>query len=100
MPKALVLILTPGQTRELEEVRDHDHRPYMRERAAALLKIAFGDSGRAVALHGLLKTRQEDTIYEWVKRYKADGLAGITIKPGRGRKPAFSPSPHHRPSRP
>lgn len=92
MPKPLVLVLTPKQRDELEWARDHHPKPYARERAAALLKIADGRSGRDVALHGLLKPRDPDTIYEWVRRYKKEGLKGLLIKPGRGRKPAFSPS--------
>ena len=91
MAKPLVLVLTPKQRDELEWARDHHPLAYVRERAAALLKIADGQSGRQVALHGLLKPRQPDTIYEWVRRYKAKGFKGLLIKPGRGRKPAFSP---------
>jgi transposase len=64
----------------------------LRERAAALLKIAQGASGLATARHGLLRARGPDTLYAWVARYQADGVAGLAIKPGRGRKPAFSPS--------
>jgi transposase len=92
MPKPLVLVLTPKQWDELEWARDQYPKPYVRERAAALLKIADGRSGRDVALNGLLKPRDPDTIYEWVRRYKKHGLKGLLIKPGRGRKPAFSPS--------
>ena len=63
----------------------------MRERATAILKIAEGISARQVALDGLLKPRKPDTIYEWVERYQIDGIAGLAIKPGRGRKPAYLP---------
>lgn len=91
MPKPLEIKLTAEQREELEQVRDHDPRPYMREHAAAILKIAAGQSGRQVAQQGLLKTRWPDTVYGWVARYPADGLPGLAIKPGRGRKPAFSP---------
>jgi transposase len=49
-------------------------------------------SGRQVALAGLLKRRKTDTVYDWFHRYQAEGLAGLKIKSGRGRKPAFSPS--------
>ena len=91
MPKPLMVILTDKQRRELERARDHDLRPYVRERAAAILKIADGVSGRQVALHGLLKRRKADTIYNWVHRYRESGLQGLEIRPGRGRKPAFSP---------
>jgi len=91
MPGQLELPLTAEQEAELVKVRDHDPHPYMRERAAALLKIAAGISGRQVALSGLHKRRASDTVYEWVHRYAAEGLSGLAIRPGRGRKPAFSP---------
>ena len=54
MPKPLTIELTPEQQQELEYARDHHEKPYVRERAAAILKIAAGMSGRQVALHGLL----------------------------------------------
>jgi hypothetical protein len=63
----------------------------MRERCAALLKIADGDSPHHVALYGLLKRRDPDSVYDWLERYLADKLAGLVIRQGRGRKPAFSP---------
>ena len=91
MPKPLQLTLGVAERRKLEHVRDHDREPYMREKAAALLKIAAGQSGRDVALHGLLKHRRPDTVYDWVRRYRAGGIAGLRVQPGRGRKPAFSP---------
>jgi transposase len=92
MPKPLSLELTAEQRRELEYTRDHDKLSYVRERAGAILKVADGETGRQVALHGLLKERDPDSVYTWVHRYQTEGLAGLRIKPGRGRKPAFSPS--------
>jgi len=92
MPKPLVVVLTSTQMEELEWARDKHPLPYVRERAAALLKIASGSSGRAVALSGLLKQRSPDTVYDWVKRYKDEGFKGLLVRPGRGRRPAFSPS--------
>jgi transposase len=92
MPAKLKLELSEAQVLELEELRDHAAKPYLRERAAAILKIVEGSSGREVALHGLLKPHWQDTIYEWVQRYRAEGKAGLEIKSGRGRKPSFSPS--------
>lgn len=90
MPKLTKLTLTDEQRRELEKARDQHRKAYVRERAAAILKIAGGMSGREVALHGLLKQRQPDTVYEWVRRWEVDGLDGLLIKSGRGRKPADS----------
>ena len=91
MPGRLELVLTPEERAELVKVRDHHPKPYMRERAAALLKIADKISGRQVARSGLLRPRACDTVYAWVHRYKAEGVAGLQVRPGRGRKPAFSP---------
>ena len=47
---------------QLASIRDHDSAPYRRERAAALVKIADGMAPHAVALHGLLKPRDPDTV--------------------------------------
>ncbi len=85
------LHLTAQQRAELEDLRDHANKPYLRERAAALLKIADGQSPAAVARFGLLKPRRADTVYGWLNRYEAEGIQGLYIRPGRGRKAAFSP---------
>jgi hypothetical protein len=53
MARTLGLMLTPGQRAELEKARDTHPRPHMRERCAALLKVADGASGRAVAIPNL-----------------------------------------------
>jgi len=91
MAQPLSLTLSEEQRKELEHVRDHDRLPHMREKAAALLKIAAGETGRQVALHGLLRRRRTATIYEWVRRYHEAGIAGLQVRAGRGRKPAFAP---------
>jgi hypothetical protein len=62
MPKLITICLTKEQQEQLEQIRDTDKRPYMRERAAALLKIAEGTTSRQVALNGLHKPRQPDTV--------------------------------------
>jgi transposase len=85
------LALTDTQRQELWQVVKHDAKSYMRERAAALLKIADGASPHHVALHGLLQVRHPDTVYNWLDRYREGGLPGLLIHKGRGRKPAFSP---------
>ena len=91
MAKPLIITLTAEQKRELEHARDSHQRPYVRERAAAILKITEGKSGRQVALRGLLKRRKPDTAYSWAHRYLSEGLKGLLVKLGRGRKPAFVP---------
>ena len=44
MPKVITICLTKEQQEQLEQVRDTDKCPYMRERTAAMLKIAEGVS--------------------------------------------------------
>jgi len=92
MVKPLTLELTLAQQRELESVRDRHPKPYLRERAAALLQVAAGASVNAVATAGLFKPREHETVAQWLRRYEQQGLDGLLIKAGRGRKPAFSPS--------
>jgi transposase len=92
MPKALQLVLTASQREELIRTRDQHPKAYLREKAAALLKISDGQSARQVATRGLLKERDPETVSEWVSGYKQKGLAGLRVKAGRGRKPAFSPT--------
>ena len=91
MPKRRTLDLSDPQRRALIQVRDHHDKPYMREKAAALLKVNQGYSAHFVAQHGLLKRRDPDTVYSWLDAYQADGIEGLSVAEGRGRKPAFSP---------
>jgi len=74
------LALTPVQRAELVAYRDRDPRPDVRERCAALVKIADGLSPHAVARGGLLKARDPDTVYGWLTAYEAAGLAGVIAR--------------------
>lgn len=91
MPRHRTLTLTAEDRTALADLRDHARLPYLRERAAALLKIADGTAPALVARTGLFKPREPDTVYAWLNRWLADGIDGLTIRDGRGRKPAFSP---------
>jgi transposase len=89
--------LTDEQVSELMGIRDHHPLAYVRERAAAILKVAGGEPVRQVALMGLLKSRRAETVGEWINRYLAEGPSGLRVREGRGRKPAFSPSASDQP---
>jgi transposase len=91
MPVPFDIKLTAAEREELEKMRDTHPKAYLRERAAAILKIADGMSGLQVSQTGLLRPRDPDTIYRWVERYREQGLAGLVIRAGRGRKPAYFP---------
>jgi transposase len=86
------IVLVEPQRVELVRLRDTAAKAYLRERAAAILKVANGIAGSTVAQYLLLRPRRPDTVYEWLNRYETEGIEGLKIKPGRGRKPAFSPS--------
>ena len=84
--------LTTAERAELTRLRDTAPQAYLRERAAALLKIADGMSAARVARVGLLRPRKPDTVYAWMDRFIDAGVEGLQMRKGRGRKSAFSPS--------
>ena len=77
MPQRRPLHLTDTQRQALTDARDHDPKPYVRERCAARLKIADGQSPHAVARQGLLKPRDTDTVYSWLDWYERYGLRSV-----------------------
>lgn len=80
MPQRRTLTLSQEAEVNLQEQRDHNPRPYVRERCAALLKIARGKSAHWVAQHGLLRKRNPDTVYNWLNIYELEGLAGLIAR--------------------
>lgn len=77
MQNRRTLELSSEQRAELLDHRDHEARPFVRERCAALLKIADGMAPHAVARHGLLKPRDPDTVYEWLTWYERLGFFSV-----------------------
>lgn len=75
--KIRTLTLTEEQSQELKQYRDHDPKIQMRERCAALLKIASGQTAHWVARNGLLKARDPDTIYAWLDIFESQGIEGL-----------------------
>jgi hypothetical protein len=58
--------LTHAEHLALEQARDHHPKPYLRERAAALLRVASGQAPSQVAKTGVLKPQAPDTVYDWL----------------------------------
>ena len=85
------LELREYEEKSLLEMRDHHAKPHMRERAAALLKIAEGKSVNWVAQEGLLRARNWETVASWLNAYEQEGLRALYIEDGRGRKPTVDP---------
>jgi winged helix-turn helix protein len=77
MAQLRTLTLTQAQEQALTTLRDQTKDEYVRERCAALLKIAAGQSPHWVAQQGLLRPRDPDTVYGWLDIYEAEGIAGL-----------------------
>lgn len=69
--------LSEAERAELIEMRDTTKYEYVRERCAAVLKIADGQTAHAVAQQGLLRPRDPDTVYAWLNLYASGGCAGL-----------------------
>jgi len=92
MPKRLTITLSQEQHAELLAARDHHAKAYVREKAAAILKLADEQlSALEVARSRLLKRRDDNTVRSWWRRYQQGGLTALLVQKGRGRRPAFFP---------
>lgn len=91
MPSFRQITLSDKDRHALMRMRDTSSKAYLRECAAAILKVDDGTCAAHVARHGLLRRRAEDTVYAWLDRFETDGIAGLQVRAGRGRKPVFSP---------
>lgn len=91
MGKRRLIAVNDAQRAALVRLRDTAPKAYLRERAAAILKIADGTPAAVVARDGLLRPRHADTVYDWLDRFETEGIEGLYIEPGRGRKPAATP---------
>ena len=86
---SLVVQLSPEHRNELQRwLRSTTMSAGMACRARVILLLAEGQSFAAAARICGLTVRN---TRKWVLRYLNLGLAGLRDKPGRGRKPVFSP---------
>jgi transposase len=92
MPRKLIPVLSDEIFQQLTDLAKHSPKPYLRERASAILKLADGQSASQIACAGLLQKRYYETVSDWFHRFQSQGVEGLSIKAGRGRKAAFSPS--------
>lgn len=91
MPKRYEIVLSEEEKQKLESWVKNPPSPYLRERARAILKVSEGETIQATA--GKLRIRvHRNAVSEWVKRFLSDGLEGLKIKKGRGRKAVFFPN--------
>ena len=77
-----MLQLDNDESRELQRLMRRAEKPHVRMKAAALWNLSRGKTRREVAeFLGVSVV----SVSAWAKRFRAEGLAGLAIRPGRGR---------------
>lgn len=89
-PSLYPIELSEDEGRELRHRAARYTLPYREvQRAKMILMAADGLENGEIARRLELRV---DTVRKWRKRFFEQRLAGLEEAPGRGRKPAFSPS--------
>lgn len=75
--------ITREQRQELEKAARCGLPAYVRPKALALLNLA---DGRSVTDMARIFRVSRRSVYSWQARYGREGLPGLSVHPGRGRK--------------
>ena len=81
--------LGADQRQELETVAKTDRTPSVRVKALAVLNLADGRAAKEVAT--IFRTSRQ-SLAEWATAYHGEGIDGLRVKPGRGRRPQADPA--------
>jgi transposase len=79
--------LTEGEVLTLEEGHKHHYSKDFRNHCQALLMNSRRIQVKQISSIFQVRTR---TIYTWMDRWESEGISGLMIRPGRGRKPKLS----------
>lgn len=85
MSQKRLIKLTESQEAELRKGYLYGKNPVFRKHCHALLLSNQGKSVQAIM--DILGVSRRNTVYDWMNRWEAEGVQGLQIKPGRGRKP-------------
>jgi len=77
-----MLQLNDEESKELQRLMRRAEKPHVRIKAAALWNLSRGKTRREVAEFLGVSTV---SIGAWAKRFRAEGVSGLAIRPGRGR---------------
>jgi transposase len=77
-----MLQLSDEESKELQRLMRRAEKPHIRVKAAALWNLSQGKTRREVAEFLRVSTV---SVSAWVKRFRAEGVVGLAIRPGRGR---------------
>ncbi|MFN8482783.1 MAG: Hsp20 family protein [Anaerolineae bacterium] len=83
----VILILTPSQRAELEQLAETTPDPGVRLRAQALLHMAHAPGYREVARVFAIN---ESAVRKWHAAYRQTGIAGLMTRPRSGRPPKLT----------
>lgn len=82
-------ILTESQRQELEHLFKTSPKHVVRKNCHTILLKADGRTSKDV---GTIVGMTDVSVNSWLRRYKTEGISGLLIKPGRGRKPIMDNS--------
>ena len=86
---ALCVVLTADEQAQLERIlRCTTTSLGLARRCRAIVEVA---NGRPLSHVARLVDLTEKHVRKWVQRFLQDRLDGLRDRPGRGRKPVFSP---------
>lgn len=83
MPKVTVIELSAAQRAALEQGHRYGGSHAFRRRCQMIL---LKSQGRTSSQVGEIVGSCEMSVHNWVHRYQTQGIAGLTTRPGRGRK--------------
>ena len=76
-------ILSESKRQELEHLYKTSPKHVIRKNCHAVLLKAEGRTSKEV---GHIVSMTDVSVNSWLRRYNAEGISGLSIKPGRGRK--------------
>ncbi len=95
MPKRYEIELSEEEKQKLESWVKNPPKPYLRERARAILKISQGETIQSTAEELRVRVHR-NAVSDWVKRFLSERLQGLKIKAGTVRKSVFFPNRERR----
>ena len=90
MPKITVLTLPHDARAALEKAAKHGPTYSFRLRCQAVLLKTDPENKRAALAIAQQLGCCEMSVNDWIKRYQEQGLVGLKVKSGRGRKPILN----------
>lgn len=82
-------ILSESQRQELEHLYKTSSKYVLRKNCHVILLKADGRTSKDV---GSIVGMSDVSVNSWLRRYTTEGIEGLSIKPGRGRKPILQAS--------